>query len=402
MNSQTRSAVMTLAGRPALRIGQHGRITREQISTGVWVARCRYRDADGVTRRVARWSPADTPDQYGKLAEDALVASLADRRPPGDPGEVTADTRVQALIDRHLERLKDDDKSPITIATYEGATGRFEKFIGAIVVRDATPARIDAALRSMRSAHGATMARQTRTVLKGALQLAVMAGVINSNPVRDVQVPRAKTPPKQAPGLTAEQLRELLTAIRASEDCQRLDLADPITVLLATGLRRSELLALRWQDFDADADAATLAITGKVVRVPGKPLERIETTKTTAGRRVVPLPAFAVTVLTARRGRPFIGEQEMIFPSTAGTWRDGNNLGKQWRKVRDDLGVPDVSSHSFRRSLATLIDDGGLSALVGADHLGHERVSTTQDIYQSRGRVHTAVAELLDRTINGE
>jgi len=61
-----------------------------------------------------------------------------------------------------------------------------------------------------------------------------------------------------------------------------------------------------------------------------------------------------------------------------------------------------VTSHSFRKTVATLIDDEGLSARIGADQLGHAKVSMTQDNYMSRGRVHTQVAELLDRTINDE
>jgi hypothetical protein len=42
------------------------------------------------------------------------------------------------------------------------------------------------------------------------------------------------------------------------------------------------------------------------------------------------------------------------------------NLHARWRKVREDLGVPDVTSHSFRKPLATLIDEEGLSARIGA------------------------------------
>jgi len=92
----------------------------------------------------------------------------------------------------------------------------------------------------------------------------------------------------------------------------------------------------------------------------------------------------------------------VIFPSTGGTLRDPNNFGKRWRTVRERLGVPGVNAHSFRKTVATLIDDEGLSARIGADHLGHSKVSMTQDRYMSRGRVHTQVAELLDRTINDE
>jgi integrase len=148
--------------------------------------------------------------------------------------------------------------------------------------------------------------------------------------------------------------------------------------------------------------ASTLAITGKVIRATGKGLLWIDETKTAAGRRKLPLSSFAVTVLSARRSLPYRGEQSMIFPSTTGTWRDPDNFRARWREVRVDLGVPDATSHSFRKSIATLTDDEGLSARIGAYHLGHTRISMTQDKYMARGRVHTAVADLLDRTINDE
>lgn len=64
--------------------------------------------------------------------------------------------------------------------------------------------------------------------------------------------------------------------------------------------------------------------------------------------------------------------------------------------------MEEVTSHSFRKALATLIDDDGLSARIAAYQLGHARVSMTPDRYMSRGRVRAEVAELLDRTISDE
>ena len=55
------------------------------------------------------------------------------------------------------------------------------------------------------------------------------------------------------------------------------------------------------------------------------------------------------------------------------------------------LGVPDVTTHSFRKTVATRIDDEGLSAWIGAHHLGHTDVSMTQDRYMTQGRIHTQV-----------
>ena len=61
-----------------------------------------------------------------------------------------------------------------------------------------------------------------------------------------------------------------------------------------------------------------------------------------------------------------------------------------------------MTTHSFRKTVATLIDEDGMSARVGADQLGHAKVSMTQDRNMPRGRVHTAVADLLDRTVAAE
>lgn len=388
-----------MAGRPPLRIGQHGKITRTYLGDGVWLARCKFRDSDGVVRRVERRGPDGEPDKYGKLAEDALVEALTDRRPPSND-EISLDTKLSFLVDRHIARLVEDGRSPATISTYQFAAGKLAKIAGSVRVGEATPDRIDAAIRSMRTAHGPTMARQSKTIMKGALQLAVMAKVLGANPVREVEQIKSKDQPHGATPLTADQLRGLLGKLQVDEYCIGNDLVDPITMLIATGLRRSELLALRWCDYSEEA--STITVSGKVVRATGKGLQRIESTKSAAGKRTLSLPKFAVTALRARRGREFLGEQKMIFPSTAGTWRDPNNFGKQWRKVRDDLGVPGVTTHSFRKTMADLIDDEGLSARVGADHLGHSKVSMTQDRYMSRGRLHPEVAALLDRTIKDE
>jgi integrase len=143
-------------------------------------------------------------------------------------------------------------------------------------------------------------------------------------------------------------------------------------------------------------------VSGKIARISGEGLRRMDSGKTDSSKRTVPLPEFAITALVERRGRAFWGEHRMIFPSSAGTCRDPDNFDKQWRKVRDGLGVPDVTSHSFRKSVATMIDDAGLSARIGADQLGHAKVSMTQDRYMRRGKVHAEVAALLDRSITGE
>jgi integrase len=389
-----------MAGRPPLRIGQHGTISRKYLGGGVWLARTRFRDSDGVTRIVERRGPADDHDKHGKLAADALVEALRNRRPPGVSGDISLDTRVADLVEQHLAMLEENGKAPATMTTYRSAARKLRKFSEALRVGDATPGRLNSVILSIRKAHGANMARHGRTLLRGALQIAVLDDVLGANPVAHVGRIESDRKSKGAPVLDVAQLWELLANLRASEACRTADLVDPITLFIATGLRRSELLALRWVDFDQQTGRIT--VSGKIARVSGEGLKRLDSGKTDSSARTVQLPEFAITALVERRGRPFWGEHRMIFPSSSGTCRDPDNFDKQWRKVRAGLGVPDVTSHSFRKSVATLIDDAGLSARIGADQLGHAKVSMTQDRYVRRGKIHAEVAALLDQSISGE
>jgi integrase len=84
--------------------------------------------------------------------------------------------------------------------------------------------------------------------LNAVLTDAVLAGVIGSNPVRELKRRRQpKGDVKGAPALAVDQVRELLKAIEQSAVCRSKDLRDPVLTLAATGLRRGELLALRWK-----------------------------------------------------------------------------------------------------------------------------------------------------------
>src|SRR6476620_3379130 len=136
-----------MAGRPPLRIGQYGRVKRIHLGGGVWLARCRFRVSDGVTRIVERRGPLK--DKRGARAERMLVEALAERRAPAARGEITLDTRIADLVQLHLARLAEDGKSPATMTTYRSAERKLIKFVGSLRVGEATPARLDAAIRSM-------------------------------------------------------------------------------------------------------------------------------------------------------------------------------------------------------------------------------------------------------------
>jgi integrase len=389
-----------MAGRPPLRIGQHGKITRLKIEDGVWIARCRYRDGDGVTRRVERVSPPDERDEYGNKAEEALRDSLEGRRPPGT-GSITSTTTLGELLTRYIARCREDGElAPKSVDTYEATITAVKSRMVGVRVGEADPALINEILRGIRRDHGATRERHTRVALKKVFLEAVLARAITTNPIVELGTERRRKADKRvkgAPALGEDQLATLLKGLEGSEVCASKDLRDPVIVLAGTGLRRGELLALRPED--VDLDAGILSVNGSVVRIKGKGLIRQDRTK--GGKvRSVALPQFAVEALRRRKeSRQGPNTAGVIFPSSTGTLRDPDNFGKQWREVREDLGLPDVTSHSFRKTVATVIDNDGLSPRFGADQLGHEKPSMTMDVYMSRGQVHPEVAAALDKAV---
>ena len=202
-----------MAGRPQLRIGQHGKIKRTLIAPGVWVARCRFRDHDGVTRVVERRGPSG--DQHGKKAEDALLATLKTRRPPGMSGEVSLETRLSELVGQHLAALERNNRSPATMTTYRSTERAMKRHTHPLRVADATPGRLDAVITTLKQEHGANMARHARTILRGALHIAVLDDVLAANPVAQVSRIESDDVAKGAPALDGPALRGLLAQLRA-------------------------------------------------------------------------------------------------------------------------------------------------------------------------------------------
>jgi len=86
-----------------------------------------------------------------------------------------------------------------------------------------------------------------------------------------------------------------------------------------------------------------------------------------------------------------------IFPSSTGTVREASNVrNRAWKPFTVRAGYDWVTFRTFRKTVATLLDEAGLTARQIADILGHARPSMTQDVYMGRGAVSRAGAQALD------
>ena len=146
----------------------------------------------------------------------------------------------------------------------------------------------------------------------------------------------------------------------------------PMTVrvlALTTGMRRGELLALRWRD--VDLDGGSLQVTGSLVREAGQPLQ-VGPPKTARSRRRVELGAVAVDALRRRHATAGGSGGAFVFASSTGTpIGPSNMLRRSFAPLLKQAGLPRIRFHDLRHTAATLQLGMGTHPKVVADMLGH-------------------------------
>jgi len=263
--------------------------------------------------------------------------------------------------------------------------------LGGLRVRELTVGTVDRHLRATAAVHGVAVTKMTRSVLSvlsGLCGLATRHDALERNPVRDAGSTRA-TRTKVPRALTIAQARQLRALLTYDDVAVARDVPDLVGLMLATGLRIGEAAAVAWAG--VDLKAGTLNVQGTVVRLKGQGLVLREVTKTRAGSRLLVLPSWCVAML--RRRGPSTGP---VFAAVRGGLRDPSNTQADLRDALQTAGFAWATSHTLRKTVATLMDDAGLSPRAAADQLGHPKPSMTQDVYMGRKIAHTGAAAVLE------
>jgi integrase len=347
------------------------------------------RDYDGQVRALERRAASKI------AAERALKLALRDRAPAQGRGELTADSRVTALAEAWYAGL--GDLSPITMQAYRDCLDRqLLPRLGQLRIRELSVGILDRHLRGIADAHGAATARMCRSVLSGMCTLAARHDALAQNPVRALGpvTGRAKTAPH---ALTVPQLRQLRAALSYDEKAIARDLPDLVGFLMATGLRIGEACGLSWNA--VGLEVGTIEVRTAAVRVRGQGLV-VKSTKTDAGRRTLLLPRWCTAMLRDRADRLEATDGDRagrpVFPAPLGGWRDPSNTQADLREAFAEAGYDWVTTHTFRKTVATLMDHAGLSSRAAADQLGHANTSMTTDVYFGRKVAATGAATVLE------
>jgi integrase len=363
------------------------------------------RTAGGGRRRV--WS-SSYPSR--KAAEVALREELA-RRDQGvflDGSRIT----VAAFVDRFLAHMA-TIREPKTVHRYgELLRGHVVPRLGGVQLQQLTPLAVQElydrlAVDGRRDGKGALAPRtigHVHRALHRALHQAVRWRLVARNVCADVDPP--KVTDSRMVTLDQAEARQLRAAAEDAPSWLRM----VVTLGLALGCRRGELLALCWSD--VDLDAGTVRIGQSLVMVGNQP--HLKQPKSKAGTRLLALPSFAVAALRRHRadqaelrlalGANYDSARDLVIAGPAGGPIRPDYCSAAFRTLVRRAGLPDtIHVHSLRHSAASFLAAEGVPASDIAAQLGH----ADRGVLALRVYVHpmpdsaAKVAAHLDRVIGG-
>jgi integrase len=359
---------------------------------------------DGGRKQVMRRRDANGQPWPDRDAAAAALREMVVKAGKGDWIEPSKQP-VAEYLNTWLDGLR---RAPGTVARYRGMVrNHVIPYIGHLPLASLTSVKLTALYRKLEeSGHrnskgnltGKPLAMRTvrgvATMLSGAFETALNDEVplLDRNPVKKSKPPTAKEALANAPEMrpwTAEQLRRFLNWARDHSQVYAM-----WCLLAYTGMRRGEVLALRWRDIDLDTATVTIRRSVGIVRIKGKKGVIKEGPTKTGKPRVVDLDPFTVSVLrTWKQKRGAMALQlaradAVVFGDHEGRWRQPERVSHLFREQQErclrDLGedaLPVIRLHDLRHTHATILLRARENVKVVSERLGHANVTVTLTTY---------------------
>ena len=408
--------------------GEHGDVVVRKTPDGVWRARVQVRDLDGRIRSVR--TTAATKGAARRQLDHLLNRRVAAATPGGVTSTTTFETLAALWIEHRTDHGKTHSDGPLaaqTLAAYDAAIRLMViPAIGHVQVRETNVILLDRLFADIEHGrpHGAypqrpggRSTRQLRAVLSGMLGLAVAHGAIPANPMRDASATSRGTA-REVQYLTPVQARHLQICVRRESvrvpgrRMPNRDLQDFVTLLLGTGCREGEGLAIRLIDLlDFDTDTPKLHVRGTLIEPRTGFVDRLHRQDTTKNHedRILILPDTIATMLRHRLGRtPPLHSEQPIFGTRTGNWLSPANLRTRLRQALHravahgtpaDQALAGVTFHTLRRTVGTLLAHD-ISLDAAREQLGHRDPSVTYQHYVGKRPLAPDVRSALDQLLH--
>jgi len=318
---------------------------------------------------------------YGKTKKEArekMNKALYEQR------QGTLIVAPRQTVGQFLTEWLDGHRTSVRSRTHE----RYEEYvrlhiipvIGHIHLQKLTPLHIKTLYaKKLDEGLSPTTVNSLHGVLHKALEDAVKWELVAKN------VSHIVTPPRRAhyeiTALTMEQAKKLLETAKGH------NMEALFMLALTTGMRRGEILALKWQD--VSFLEKTLQVRRTFTRTPGHRYVEAET-KTKKSRRSIVLPDMLLELLARHRflqaeakkeAGEYWQEQDLVFPTSLGTPLNPNKVLERFKTLLKRAELPDMRFHDLRHSAATILLTMRVHPKIVQELLGHNQISMTMDIY---------------------
>ncbi|HLI98009.1 MAG TPA: site-specific integrase [Candidatus Baltobacteraceae bacterium] len=368
------------------------RCSIERRKSGRWSVRYSFTSGDG-RRRFRRVSVEGTRKDAEAVA--ARVAHDLSRGTYADAGRLTVAQLCEEWLATALLHL-----APTTYSRYKSIVDlHVNPALGAMRVRELNRRHITQAIIEWQTKHRSdkrkgplsdTTVRHHFTTLATLLQYAVQSGYLAVNPCQNIKAPARST--AEAQPVSTEALQTLL-------DLADLDMGTAILMAIGTGLRRGEILGLRWADVSLDLALVRVRRSLSVSR--GKLV--MKTPKTKKSLRTVALPAFLITALREQEARQRERYDALAIPVTPDTpvfdwfgevWNP-TNFSSIFYRLHKKAKLS-CRFHDLRHSFASMLLQHQINLKITSHLLGHASITVTGDTYAHviQEQVHEAALVL--------
>ena len=349
---------------------------------------------------------------YGKTRQEAaelLVRALGDLQRGAfvAPHKLTVGT----WLDTWLHEYKKPAVRPLTFDSYEALIRcHIKPAIGHLAAQELRPEHVQRLYNdTLKAGLAPRTVRYIHAVIHGALEDAMKHQLVVRN-VSDATILPGDVKREMQP-LTLTQVRQLLAAIEQDR------LFPAVLLELGTGLRRGELLALRWQDLELQRGLLQVQHTLERVRnheATGNDKKTrliFQEPKTARARRTIPIPQDSLEALKRHKARQsqerlLLGEayqdRGLVFCLPDGTPLEPRNFTRHFDGLLKQAGLPHIRFHDARHTFATLLLELGEHPKTVQTLLGHSRIATTLDIYSHVSlELETRAADRLNAALRG-
>ena len=339
-------------------------------------------------RKDGRWMTSMTLENgsrkyfYGDTQKEALekLREAQHQQKQGTLATGKAQT-LRVYLDRWLEDAHRTSLKPSSYADYRRVIDKhIVPVLGHIQLQKLTPQHIQSFYaKELKAGLSARTVNKYHALLHKALDNAVRWNLVARN-VCDVVTKPRETKYEIQP-LTEEQARKLLDTVRGNV------LEGIITIALTTGMRRGELLGLKWEDIDFKGK--NIVVRRSVTYVNKVGVVELEP-KTQKSRRKIMLPDFAIEVLKQHQTRlqerkAQLGsawqESGYVFCNGRGGFLQEKQLYDMYKRLLKRAGLPNIRFHDLRHSAATIMIKMGVNPKVVQEVLGHSNINITLNIY---------------------